>query len=81
MYSTLELKLLNKENNEKFSDFIFILGVFKTSWFHGNSLFLFISFPMIYSYYKEQKEKEYNLYPFSEVFPKRKSRNYSQDKR
>ncbi len=54
-YSVSELKSLNTENNKKFSDFKFMLDVLVTSWFHGNSLFLFISFPFIYSYYEQQK--------------------------
>lgn len=57
-YSVSELKSLNTENNKKFSDFKFMLGVFKTSWFHGNILFLLISFPIIFSYYKQQKGKK-----------------------
>lgn len=54
-YSVSELKSLNTENNKKFSDFKFMLGVFKTSWFHGNILFLLVSFPIIFYYYKKQK--------------------------
>lgn len=53
-----ELNSLNTESNKKFSDFKFILGVFKTSWFHGNGLFLLISFPITFSYYRQQKKKK-----------------------
>lgn len=53
VYSVSELMEQNEESNSKFSTFRFLLGVFVTSWEHGNCLFLVIAFPIIFSYYKK----------------------------
>ena len=57
-YSVSELKSLNKENNEKFSDFKFVFGFFIRSWSQAIILLLIISLPFIYSYYEDKKEEE-----------------------
>lgn len=62
IYSISELKSMTKENNKKFSDIDFVLGVICISFTDGILFFLTLSYPIISSYYRKEKELYFVYY-------------------